>query len=36
MAKWEKVGEVHRRKKDNNGWLWGVGIVVFIIILAAL
>lgn len=35
MSKWEKIGEVHRRKKDDNGWLWVVGIVVFLIILAA-
>ncbi len=36
MAKWEKVGEVHRRKKDDNGWAWVVGVVIFVIIIAAI
>jgi len=36
MSRWEKVGEVHRRKKnDNSGWAWVIGIAVFLIILAA-
>tara|TARA_R110001606_G_scaffold396660_2_gene571229 strand:- start:161 stop:286 length:126 start_codon:yes stop_codon:yes gene_type:complete len=40
MAKYtsQKVGELHRitkKKPDSNGWMWVIGIVVFLIILAA-
>ena len=39
MAKFtsQKVGEIHRlnKKPDSNGGMWVVGIVVFLIILAA-
>lgn len=35
MAKWEKIGEVHRRKKFNWDAFWGwvfVGIIALTII----
>lgn len=37
MPKYEHDKTVHlfKKKKDDNGWLWVVGIVVFLVILAA-
>ncbi|KCZ61424.1 hypothetical protein HY36_16775 [Hyphomonas atlantica] len=37
MAKYEHDRSIHlfKKKKNDNGWMWAVGIVVFLIILAA-
>ena len=37
-SKYEYQGSVHhfkKKKPDNNGWAWVIGIAVFLIILAA-
>lgn len=35
---WDHVGNVYRRKpkKDNNAWGWIIGILAFLLILAAI
>tara|TARA_Y100000768_G_C23931915_1_gene660526 strand:- start:864 stop:983 length:120 start_codon:yes stop_codon:yes gene_type:complete len=33
MAKYEKVGEVYRRKPNNNKWVWIVGVIIFLAII---
>ncbi len=32
MAKYEKIGEVYGRKKDNN--FWGIAVVIVIVLIA--